>query len=137
MVHPAGAGYMREFFASQAPRLVGPALFALVRRQLGKQLHARGIGRHEPKVIEAKGCSDLDAMATLLQGRTFLVADHPTIADAAVFGLVAPVVYWDMDTPVAAHARTLTAIRAYCDRMCERCLGVKERTAAASLRPVV
>jgi hypothetical protein len=49
------------------------------------------------------------------------------MADTAVFGLLAPMVYWPMETPVAAHARGLPAVKAYCDRMRERCFG-KERT---------
>lgn len=123
LLHPGGAIYMREFMATQAPRQVAPLLFAVIRRQFRKQLYARGIARHSPEVIAAKGQADLDALAAYLQDRSFLVADHPTTADTAVFGLLAPMVYWPMETPVAAHARGLPTIQAYCDRMRERCFG--------------
>lgn len=129
LIHPAGATYMREFFGRVAPGPVAPLLFSMVRRQFRKQLHARGIARHDPEVIAAKGQADLDALAGFLQDRSFLVADRPTTADTAIFGLVAPMVYWPMETPVAAHARSTATIQAYCDRMRERCFGEGPTTA--------
>ena len=126
LIHPAGAAYMREFFARVVPRPMAPLVFTMVRRQIRKQLHARGIARHNPEVIEAKGRADLDALAAYLQDGTFLVADRPTTADTAVFGLLAPMVYWPMETPVAVHARGLPIIRGYCERMRETCFGNME-----------
>jgi glutathione S-transferase len=123
LIHPEGSAYMREFFGRVAPRPVASILFAIIRRQFRKQLHARGIARHTPEVIAAKGLADLDALAAFLQDRPFLVADQPTTSDTAVFGLLAPFVYWPMQTPVADHAKSLPVIQAYCDRMRERCFG--------------
>ncbi|WP_211206648.1 glutathione S-transferase family protein [Wenxinia marina] len=125
LLHSAGAAYMREFFGRVAPKPVAPLLFAMIWRQFRKQLHARGIARHSPEVIAAKGRADLDALAAFLGDRPFLVADRPTTADTAVFGLLAPMVFWPMNTPVADHAKSLPAIQAYCDRMRERCFGSK------------
>ena len=121
--HPAGAAWMRGSLASQVPALLAPAIFAAMRAQFGKQLYARGITRHDPEVIAAKGSADLDALSEYLGDRAFLVADRPTSADTAVFGLVAPVVYWPMETPVAMHARSLPNVKSYCARMREHCFG--------------
>jgi glutathione S-transferase len=100
--------------------LARPAFF-IMQRQFGKQLYARGIARHDPEVIAGKGRADLDALASFLGDRPFLLTDRPTSSDTAVFGLLAPVVYWPMETPVAMYARSLPNVRAYCDRMRERC----------------
>ena len=93
----------------------------MMRSHFGRQLYARGIARHTPEVIAEKGRADLDALSAFLGDRLFLLADRPASADTAVFGLLAPVVYWTMATPVAAHARSLPNLVAYCDRMRERC----------------
>ena len=118
---PAGRDYLRASMASQMPRLAAPIVFSMMRRHFSKQLYARGIARHTPEIVEAKGRADLDALAAFLENRPFLVSDHPTTADTSVFGLVAPMVYWTMPTPVASYARTLPALRDYCNRMRQRC----------------
>jgi len=39
--------------------------------------------------------------------------------DTTVFGLVAPMVFWPMQTPVASYAKSMGTVSRYCDRMCE------------------
>lgn len=121
LIHPAGASYMRESMRAKMPPLVGPVVFSMVRSHFRRQLHARGIARHTPEFIAAKGRADVDALAAFLGDRPFLVAERPTTADVAVFGLLAPLVRWPMPTPVAGYARSIPAIAAYCERMRERC----------------
>jgi glutathione S-transferase len=81
----------------------------------------RGIARHEPEIITRKGRADLAALSAFLRDNPFLLTDRPTSADTAIFGLLAPTVYWPMETPVAMYARSLPNLKAYCDRMRERC----------------
>jgi glutathione S-transferase len=119
--HPAGAAYMRASLGSKMPLMIGPMLFTMLRSHLRKQLYARGIARHPPEVIAAKGRADVDALADFLEDRPFLLAERPSTADAAVFGLLAPMVYWPMQTPVASHAKSVEVIAHYCDRMRQRC----------------
>jgi glutathione S-transferase len=119
-LHPAGAAWMRDSIRSQVPSVVAGPLFLLMKHQFRKQLYARGLARHAPEVIAQKGRADLDAFAAFLSDRPFLLTDRPTSADTAVFGLVAPMVYWPMETPVAMYARSLPNVRAYCDRMRDR-----------------
>ena len=108
---------MRASLASQMPALLAAPVFSLMRSQFRKQLYARGIARHDPEVIAHKGRADLDALAAFLGDRPFLLTDRPTSADTAVFGLLAPTVYWSMETPVAMYARSLPNLKTYCDRM--------------------
>jgi glutathione S-transferase len=120
-LHPAGAAYMRERMLSKMPPIIGPLVFSMLRSKLRKQLYARGLARHTPEVIEAKGRADIDGLAAFLGDKPFLLGEQPTTADTAVFGLVAPVVYWPMQTPVASYAKSISIVPNYCDRMRERC----------------
>lgn len=126
-VHPAGAAYMRQFLASKMPPVLGPIAFTMFRSHLRKQLYARGIARHSPDIVAAKGRADIDALAAFLGDRPFLLGDRPRSADAALFGQLAPMVCWPMATPVAAHARSLAPIAAYCDRMRKLCFAGTEK----------
>jgi glutathione S-transferase len=92
LVHREGAAYMRATMASKMPPLMGTLVYWMVRSHFRRQLFARGIARHVPKVIEAKGRADIDALAAFLDDRPFLLAQRPTSADIAVFGQLAPVV---------------------------------------------
>lgn len=124
-VHPAGAAFVKEMAERGAPPVLGALIYAMMRRHMSRQLYARGVARHAPEVIAAKGIADLEALAAHLEGRDYLVSDRPTSYDAAVFGLLAPMVYWTMETPVAQRARAIPAIKGYCDRMRERCFGAR------------
>lgn len=121
LVHEAGASYMKADVRSTMPPLMGSMVFAMMQTHMRKQLYSRGIGRHSPEVIAEKGMADVDAFAAFLADRSFMFGDVPTSYDAAAFGLLAPIVYWPMKTPVAQYARGVTAIKAYCDRMKVHC----------------
>lgn len=121
LLHPAGASYMKRWIAGKTPPLIGTIVFQMMQSQMRKQLHARGLGRHSPEIIEAKGRSDVHAFSRFLGDRQFLLSDRPVTADAAVFGLLSPMVYWPMETPVAQYARSLANVKGYCDRIKERC----------------
>jgi len=119
-VHPAGASFMRQSLSSKMP-VLGPLIFTGLRTHLRRQLYARGMARHGPEIIAAKGRADAYALASFLGNRHFLLADQPSMADTSIFGLLAPMVYWPMATPVASHIKTVQALVAYCDRMRQRC----------------
>jgi glutathione S-transferase len=112
---------MRKSLTPQMPAALAAPVFSLIRSQFRKQLYAREIARHDPDIITRKGRADLNALSGFLGERPFLLTDRPTSADTAVFGLLAPTVYWSMETPVAMYARSLPNLKAYCDRMRERC----------------
>jgi glutathione S-transferase len=127
--HPLGAAYMKEMMLPKMPPLVGPLIFSMLRTKLREQLYARGIGRHTPEVVEAKGRANIDGLAVFLRDKPFLLGEQPTTTDTAVFGLLAPVVYWPMQTPVASYAKSLEKLTGYCDRMRARCFRTARPTA--------
>lgn len=128
-VHPAGAAYIDGQVAKMFPPIVRTMVSRQVRGHFRSQLHARGIGRHDPAVIAAKGRADIDALAAHLASTPFMVADHATTTDLAVFGLVAPMVRWPMKTPVATYVKSVPAITRFCDRIQALCFNAARAAA--------
>ena len=88
-------------------------------RQMERQLYARGLARHDPAVIFAKGKADIDAVEALLGDKPFLLGDRPAMADVSAYGLIAPMAAWPMKTPVAEYIKTRPRLLAYFDRVGE------------------
>ncbi len=106
MFHPGG-------LASKLP----PDFLELVKRHL----YERGVLRHDKDEIAALGREDLDAVAAWLDGREWAVADHPTVTDCSVWGLLAPAFYVPLASPCFSYARSLPSLRAFIERARERC----------------
>jgi glutathione S-transferase len=67
----------------------------------------QGIGRYEPQDVYKRGIADLSAVASLIGKRGFLFGPQPTSIDAGIYGFVANIYFYDIDTPlkrfVASH----------------------------------
>lgn len=128
-LHPEGAAFIDAEIRKNMPPVVGGLVSHMVARHFRRQLHARGIARHDPETVAAKGRADLDALAAWLQDRPFLAGPQPVLADLAVFGQVAPVLHWPMDTPMARHVRSIPVVRDWCDRIKALCFAKPEHAA--------
>lgn len=115
-VDPVGRrALQRELRRSLAP----PVAWLVVRmlhRHLRRHLTERGMARHSPDEIRQLGQADVDALVAWLDGRTWAVADRPTLTDASLFGLLAPAAWSTADTPVFGHLRRQPVIMAYLER---------------------
>jgi glutathione S-transferase len=65
-----------------------------------KRYYFQGIGRYEPDAAMARGLADLDALATLVPARGYVHGDAPTSIDAAIYGFIANIYFYDIDTPL-------------------------------------
>jgi glutathione S-transferase len=115
--HPEGAAEVRRMVARQVPGVAAGVVAAVVCRHFRRQLHARGIARHSPEIIAAKGKADIDAFEALLGDRPFLFGLQPAMADVSAYGLLAPMAAWPMRTPVAEYIKSRPLVLAYLDRM--------------------
>lgn len=106
IVHDTGYRAFRAMVCADLPPVVGPLVASWLRSHFRRQLHARGVGRHAPDVIERMGRADLDALADVLGDRPWFFGDTPTDVDCAIWGQVAPFVFSGLGTPVAEYART-------------------------------
>ena len=98
-------------------RLIAPPM---LRSQARKQLHARGLGRHDEREIIEMGKADLDAASTFLGGRAYFLTDEPTLLDACAFGFLGVTIYVEGDNPLYRHAASLGNLVAFTERMRSR-----------------
>ncbi len=81
-----------------------------------QRYHYQGIGRYEPDAAMARGIADLSAIASLIPANGFVHGDKPTTIDAAIYGFIANIYFYDIDTPlkqfVVAHDNLVQHCRA-------------------------
>lgn len=119
-VDPAGwAAVSKELFTS-LPALLRPILPPLIRRSLAKSIRAHGLGRHSVDEIMGVGQADMQALATLLADRPFLLGDQPHIVDATAHAFVMSLVGPPIDNPVKRFVLAQPPLMDYYERMNER-----------------
>lgn len=69
------------------PALVRPFAKPLLRRLVGKQSQAQGLGRLPYDMLLAEFGERLDDLAALLGTQTFFFSDRPSVADFAIYGV--------------------------------------------------
>ena len=72
-----------------------------------QRYYYQGIGRYDPDAAMARGLADLSALATLVPARTYVHGEKPTSIDASIYGFIANIYFYDIETPlkqfVVAH----------------------------------
>ena len=99
---------------------VEPAVLEAARAYNFRRYHAQGIGRLAPEEAFARGIADLDVLAHLVPVEGFLFGPQPCSADAGLYGCLANIHFFDIDTPLkrclearanlVAHCRTIHAL---------------------------
>ena len=81
-----------------------------------ERYYYQGIGRYEPDAAMARGLADLSALADLIPAQGYLHGAAATSIDAAIYGFIANIYYYDIDTPlkqfVVAHENIVRHCRA-------------------------
>jgi glutathione S-transferase len=76
----------------------------------------QGIGRYEPAQAYRRGIADLAAVASLIGQDGFVFGPQPVSTDAGIYGFVANIYFYDIDTPlrqfVASHPQLVRHCRA-------------------------
>jgi glutathione S-transferase len=82
-----------------------------------QRYHYQGIGRYSPEGAYARGLADLQVLANLIPDGGYVHGPKPTSVDAGIYGFIANIYFFDIDTPlkqfVVAHpnlVRHCTAI---------------------------
>lgn len=133
--HPAGFVYIEEQVRKAMPPILGAVMARVIRRHFLKQLHARGIARHDAATIAAKGREAVDRLAHWLGDKAFIAGDSPALADLAVFGQVAPMLHWPMRTPVADYVKTVSPVDGWCRRIEALAFAGRSVRVSAGARP--
>ena len=81
-----------------------------------QRYYYQGIGRYEPDAAMARGLADLTALASLIPANGYVHGDKPAAIDAGIYGFIANIYFYDIDTPlkkcVVAHDNLVRHCRA-------------------------
>ena len=81
-----------------------------------QRYYYQGIGRYDPDAAMARGLDDLAAIAALIPAEGFVHGNKPTSIDAGLYGFIANIYFYDIDTPlkrfVVAHDNIVRHCRA-------------------------
>jgi glutathione S-transferase len=65
-----------------------------------QRYHFQGIGRYQPEDAYARGLADLQVLADLVPQTSYVHGPRPTSVDAAIYGFLANIYFYDIDTPL-------------------------------------
>jgi glutathione S-transferase len=84
-----------------------------------QRYHFQGIGRYAPDAAYARGLADLKVLADLTPANGHLHGDQPSSIDAGIYGFIANIYFYEIDTPlrqfVLAHGNIVRHCRAIHD----------------------
>jgi glutathione S-transferase len=73
-----------------------------------QRYYFQGIGRYTPDAAYARGLADLSVLAELIPAQGYLHGGKPTSIDAGIYGFIANIYFYEIDTPlkhfVVSHA---------------------------------
>jgi glutathione S-transferase len=65
-----------------------------------QRYHYQGIGRYSPEGAYARGLADLQVLANLVPEGGYVHGPKPTSVDAGIYGFIANIYFFDIDTPL-------------------------------------
>jgi glutathione S-transferase len=65
-----------------------------------QRYHFQGIGRFAPDAAYARGLADLKVLADLIPANGYVHGPAPTSVDAGIYGFIANIFFYDIDTPL-------------------------------------
>jgi glutathione S-transferase len=84
-----------------------------------QRYHFQGIGRYDPDAAYARGLADLSVLAALIPTNGYVHGEKPTSIDAGIYGFIANIYFYDIDTPlrqfVVSHENIVRHCRAIHD----------------------
>jgi glutathione S-transferase len=89
----------RDALRRQHPSLTEEALDK-ARQFNSKRYYYQGIGRYAPTDAYARGLADLRILSNLVPCRDYLFGSKPTSIDAAVYGFIANIYFYPIETPL-------------------------------------
>jgi glutathione S-transferase len=82
--------------------------------------HYQGIGRYEPEQIYARGIDDLRVVADLVGDTDYVFGPDPATVDAAIYGFVANIYFYEIDTPLKQYVLSRPALVSHCKTIHQR-----------------
>ena len=103
----------RDALLREHPNLTEDGL-AKAKEFNAQRYHYQGIGRYDPDAAMARGLADLLALAELIPHHGYLHGEKPTGIDAGIYGFIANIYFYDIDTPLKQFVTTHDNIVRHC-----------------------
>lgn len=111
----------RDALLSAHPGIAAASLEA-ARAYNHQRYHHQGIGRYEPAQIYERGIANLRVVADLIGPSGFVFGAEPASIDAAIYGFVANIHFYDIETPLKRYVKSRP-------QLVRHCLDIHARTA--------
>lgn len=103
-------------FFKGVPALIRPFVVAMIHRQVRRNLHGQGMGRHTLPELNKLAARGIDALAGMLGDKPWLTGQTPCGADATLFAFVAGLLCPLFDSAARIHGERHANLIAYRDR---------------------
>ena len=84
------------------------------RPTISKRYNYQGIGRYEPAQAYQRELADLRVLSHLIGEAGYLFGANPTSTDAGVYGFIANIYYYDIETPLRAFVASQPNLVRHC-----------------------
>jgi glutathione S-transferase len=88
--------------------------FATARAFNFQRYHFQGIGRYTPDGVYARGLADLRVLADLVSDGAFVHGAAPASVDAAIYGFIANIHFYDIATPLKEFVAKRPSLVRHC-----------------------
>lgn len=113
----AGWNHLKETMFGKLPTVAKLFIPNMVRKNMLKDLHSQGIGRHSLEEIKYLGQTTLDSLSTILGKKKYFLGDKPTSIDATAFAFLTNIIWTPLNDPFKLYALQLPNFKDYCERM--------------------
>lgn len=107
----------KKVFFGHLPPIVNTMVPKLIVGNVKKQLEAQGMGRHSESDLYSLGKTDVDALATFLGDKTFMMGDKVCELDAVAYSFMANCIVPPLESPLKLAVMSHANLVSYCDRM--------------------
>jgi glutathione S-transferase len=84
------------------------------RQYNSQRYYYQGIGRFAPAAAYARGLADLQVLADLLPSRDYMFGPEPTSIDAGIYGFVANIYFYAIETPLKKFVSSHSNLTRHC-----------------------
>jgi glutathione S-transferase len=109
----------RSALMREHPSLTDEGL-ARAREYNFQRYYFQGIGRYEPDAAYARGIADLGVLADLVPADAYVHGGNPTSIDAGIYGFIANICFYDIDTPLKRFVVSRQNLVRHCSAIHER-----------------
>jgi hypothetical protein len=80
-----------------------------------QRYYYQGIGRYEPNSVYERGLADLRVLANLVPANGYVFGSKPGSLDAAIYGFVANIYFYEIETPLKARTISHLNLVRHCE----------------------